>query len=99
MDITPHQQQAEALFEEWVQRFAHLNDGPVFTKEDAINFAAFCLEKSGWKKYPDEKPKVARVLLAYDNGIEVELGDNRLLKELLENGWEHIYWMEIPPQK
>ena len=46
-EMTPHQQQAEALFEGWVQRFAHLNDGPVFTKEDAINFAAFCLERTG----------------------------------------------------
>jgi len=25
--------------------------------EDMKDFAAFCLEKSGWKKYPDEKPE------------------------------------------
>ena len=97
MEMTPHHQQAEALFPKWYEEYSKTH--PPLFPDTMIAFAAFCLEKNGWKKYPDEKPKVARVLIAYDNGIDVELGDARLLKELLENGWEHIYWMEIPPQK
>jgi len=84
-EMTNHQQQAEALFEEWVQRFAHLNDGPVFTKEDAINFAAFCLEKNGWKKYPDEKPTEEGITyLVYVNG------------EYHEDLWKDGHWWRFP---
>lgn len=56
-EMTNHQQQSEALFEEWARQFTPINDGPQFTKDDTIAFAAFCLEKNGWKKYPDERPE------------------------------------------
>lgn len=98
--MTPHQQQAEALFEEWKKRFAHLNDGPVFTKEDTIAFAAFCLEKSGWKKYPDEKPeKVGEYLVIINDGDDYKPS---LLRKINDNHvWSRavIAFMPIPEYK
>ena len=42
-EMTPHQQQTEALFEEWVANDPCFKGRP----EDMIAFAAFCLEKTG----------------------------------------------------
>ena len=44
MEMT-NEQKAQAWFEEWVKGFTIFNHGPVFTKYDAIAFAAFCLDK------------------------------------------------------
>lgn len=53
MEMTQHEQQAESLFEEWDNN----SDFSPSEGRNMIAFAAFCLEKSGWKKYPEEKPE------------------------------------------
>jgi hypothetical protein len=48
-----------------------------------------------WVNYPANKPNIGiRVLIQYDQGTQRELGDRLLLKELYENGWEDVQYLD-----
>lgn len=80
-EMTPHHQQAEALYKEWTANDPCFKGRP----EDMKDFAAFCLEKNGWKKYPDEKPgKEGITYLVYVNG------------EYHEDLWKDAHWWLFP---
>ena len=102
MEMTPHQQQAEALFEEWreKQEWAISGANHFPDKSDLISFAAFCLEKSGWKKYPDEKPEnIGEYLVIINDGDDYKPS---LLRKINDNHvWSRavIAFMPIPEYK
>jgi len=94
-EMTPHQQQAEALLKEY-RKNHYIDSDP----EDMKDFAAFCLEKSGWKKYPDEKPeKVGEYLVIINDGDDYKPS---LLRKINDNHvWSRavIAFMPIPEYK
>ena len=95
MEMTNHQQQAEALFEEWKKNEC----GPAGPWH-IIAFGAFCLEKSGWKKYPDEKPEnIGEYLVIINDGDDYKPS---LLRKINDNHvWSRavIAFMPIPEYK
>ena len=98
MEMTNHQQQAEALFEEWYEEYSKTH--PPLFPDTMKAFAAFCLEKSGWKKYPDEKPeKVGEYLVIINDGDDYKPS---LLRKINDNHvWSRavIAFMPIPEYK
>ena len=87
-----NEQKAQA----WYKEYGGVGD----ETNDIIAFAAFCLEKSGWKKYPDEKPeKVGEYLVIINDGDDYKPS---LLRKINDNHvWSRavIAFMPIPEYK
>lgn len=100
-EMTHHQQQAEALFEEFMGKPDDDTLGTEYVRKDiTIAFAAFCLEKNGWKKYPDEKPEnIGEYLVIINDGDDYKPS---LLRKINDNHvWSRavIAFMPIPEYK
>jgi len=95
-----NEQKAQSIWLHYEAQEFPFKEGPVYSSDEMITFAAFCLDKreveTGWRKYPDEKPIHGQSCLIW------------FLNETIEDvwivdNWLHCYdpskviaWMPLP---
>lgn len=91
-EMTQYKKQAQLYYREYKGQDPNVSEGINMT-----NFAAFCLEKNGWKKYPDEKPEnIGEYLVIINDGDDYKPS---LLRKINDNHvWSRavIAFMPIP---
>lgn len=73
--MTQHEQQATALFPEWVKKLTIFDRWPVITKYDAIDFAAFCLERQSQHPKMQIAINALQDIKNWDDDLEDEWDD------------------------